>query len=461
MADTASVKVTNIQKNGHGKLVNSKDINQVNNEMVGKKYEKELTVCVELQGSDKVSTSELMRTVRLLCGGLMACRATGEGKYEMTMNHPEGKKRLLEGLKIGDVNVFAKELSNNELVVSFLNLPAYVTDEDILEKLKGWGVSATSPIKRRMWPGTTIADGTRFMRVKFNKQVQSLPYSAKFETVSGTEFFRVIHDRQVKVCRLCIQPGHVLRECPEFYCHKCGEQGHYARECHGKTAQKCSLCHNLMTECICNQSDEEGGVLSELGHVSLPCTVMGAERGEGEMSASEVEDVAHQNKWADPGAEAESQPAAGEALVGKGKVIPQLESSWEGVTLDKHAVSPERESGQAVFVKESALENNVSPVVIPEDASTPDEAQSSGLPCAQPEPSQLEPSQLEPSQSDSSQLKPSNQQRTVFIFPGIDDDDSGTSSEMEVTQITNVRKRHNERKSRIRNKRNKEKNSKQ
>ncbi|KAJ8359057.1 hypothetical protein SKAU_G00155820 [Synaphobranchus kaupii] len=30
---------------------------------------------------------------------------------------------------------------------------------------------------------------------------------------------------------MCIQPGHILRECPEFNCHKSGVQGHFAREC--------------------------------------------------------------------------------------------------------------------------------------------------------------------------------------------------------------------------------------
>ncbi|XP_047195575.1 uncharacterized protein LOC124851640 [Hippoglossus stenolepis] len=82
---------------------------------------------------------------------------------EMTMSHPRGKERLMEGFKIGDTRVHARELTNDELVVSFLNLPFYVEDREILEKLQ---VSAASPIKRRMWPSTNVADGTRFFKVQ-------------------------------------------------------------------------------------------------------------------------------------------------------------------------------------------------------------------------------------------------------------------------------------------------------
>ncbi|KAJ8359061.1 hypothetical protein SKAU_G00155860 [Synaphobranchus kaupii] len=117
-----------------------------------------------------------------------------------------------------------------------------------------WGVKAVSPIKRRKWPGTDIVDGTRFVKVKFSEQVKSLPYSTKFNTLEGSEYFRVIHDKQIRVCRLCIQPGHVLRECPDFLCRKCGKQGHYAREC---ATVICRECRREKRECICREEGEE------------------------------------------------------------------------------------------------------------------------------------------------------------------------------------------------------------
>ncbi|KAG7453544.1 hypothetical protein JOB18_037640 [Solea senegalensis] len=80
------------------------------------------------------------------------------------MTNAIGKRRLLDGFKIGTTSVLANKLDNDELVVYFLGLPAYITDKEILDKLHGWGVSAVSLIKRRMWPGTNIADGTRYLK---------------------------------------------------------------------------------------------------------------------------------------------------------------------------------------------------------------------------------------------------------------------------------------------------------
>ncbi len=67
-------------------------------------------------------------------------------------------------------------------MVSFLNLPSYIEDEDIVQKLVNWGVTPILPVRRRFYPGTTVADGTRFLRVKFSQEVTSLPYNTKFMT---------------------------------------------------------------------------------------------------------------------------------------------------------------------------------------------------------------------------------------------------------------------------------------
>ncbi|CAL8238711.1 unnamed protein product, partial [Lota lota] len=100
---------------------------------------------------------ELLRGIKEHCGIVLACRFKAKNTYEITMKEGRGKKLLLDGFKLKNARVMAKEARSNEMV---------------------------------------------------------------------------------KVCRLCIQPGHILRECPDFTCHKCKRQGHYARECDSQEGRR-------------------------------------------------------------------------------------------------------------------------------------------------------------------------------------------------------------------------------
>ncbi|XP_061621374.1 uncharacterized protein LOC133473967 [Phyllopteryx taeniolatus] len=235
----------------------------VNKNVLTRRYEKELTLILEIDNGDAITPLILIRGTAEVCGSITACRVIAKDKYEVTVNSVNAKEKLLDGFCIGSARIHGREVTSDELVVSFMGLPAYIEDNDILEKLQAWGVSAVSEVRRRMWPGTDIADGTRFVKVKFTTTVQSLPYSARFVTAAGPEYFRVIHDRQVKVCRGCLSPSHVYRDCPEFLCRKCGVQGHYARECQVPNSQRCATCRQYFPLCVCEKGKLDGG---------MPCT---------------------------------------------------------------------------------------------------------------------------------------------------------------------------------------------
>ncbi len=283
----------------------------------GRNYEKKLTVLVEIEGEDRITMMELLKKVREDCGVVIGCRYKTPKEYELTMEEDKGKEKLLDGLRIKKSRVMAKEVDCMEMVVSFLGLPTYIQDEEILRKLSDWGVKAASRVKRRMWPGTDIADGTRFLKVKFNEEVKSLPYSTKFETLGGTEHFRVIHDRQVKVCRLCIQPGHIVRDCPSFRCFKCDKQGHYAREC---KEENCKLCNMRPGLCVCETPAE----MSEENIVER-------EPGLYDLYEMDEEEESEEEEGATIGKEEGRDTWSGEERTGEWRAIENVSSQEEGV----------------------------------------------------------------------------------------------------------------------------------
>lgn len=97
----------------------------------GPLYRKDLTVCVEMIGEDRITMMELLRGIKEVCGNVTGCRFKTPTKYEVTMNKEEGKTRLMDGFKIRNTRIMARDLGNDELVVSFMNLPVYTADVEI------------------------------------------------------------------------------------------------------------------------------------------------------------------------------------------------------------------------------------------------------------------------------------------------------------------------------------------
>ncbi|KAK7878415.1 hypothetical protein WMY93_034341, partial [Mugilogobius chulae] len=128
-----------------------------------RRFIKELTVVLELEGGSEVSPMALIRAVKEESGNILACRQISKQKYEVTVTTAKAKERLLDGFRIGETKVHGRDVTTDELVVSFMGLPAYIKDEEIEGKLLFWGVTPVSEVRRRMWPGTTVADGTRWV----------------------------------------------------------------------------------------------------------------------------------------------------------------------------------------------------------------------------------------------------------------------------------------------------------
>jgi len=238
------------RRDGHGKD------KEARKESMKRVYAKEATVTVDLTEVRGAKAEDIIKAVteKIGVGKILAVRPKQMDNYEVTLEKEEDTEKLMDGLIINGKNCEIQKLKNRDYVVSIMHLPAYLDDEDILKKLEGWGVFPLSKIRRRVYPGTSIEDGTRFVKTRFPKEVISLPYSTKFETEEGPQFFRVMHSHQVKTCRLCTSPDHIVKDCPDNKCYRCGEMGHFARDC---KAVKCPDCKEVTNKCVCGMRNEE------------------------------------------------------------------------------------------------------------------------------------------------------------------------------------------------------------
>lgn len=223
-----------------------------------RKYMKEATVKINDINIDVVGAMAVITAVEDICGVNTVLAVVPDKdrcrSYEVTMDKIDNAYKLSKGINIVGNDYECTLIKSETIVVSFLHIPAYVEDEELLAKLTDKNIEIVSPVFRRTYAHTDVADGTRYVRVKFPPGMVSLAWSMAFDTSEGRKYFKVVHNHQMKVCSNCFSPDHLYKNCPEFCCRGCGEQGHKIKECN---ALKCRRCHKLPLKCKCRDKEPE------------------------------------------------------------------------------------------------------------------------------------------------------------------------------------------------------------
>ncbi|PIK34248.1 putative zinc finger CCHC domain-containing protein 10-like [Apostichopus japonicus] len=88
-------------------------------------------------------------------------------------------------------------------------------------------------------PGiSNIENGIRYIRLELPTECKSLPYAM---TLNGVHM-RLKHNGQTRVCNLCLENDHIMRNCPKYVCRECNSQGHWEAKC---PQVRCFKCNDL------------------------------------------------------------------------------------------------------------------------------------------------------------------------------------------------------------------------
>ncbi len=223
-------------------------------------YRKDCTVRIFVGECRKFKGRDIVEAVEEISGYLsvLACVPRFD-KFEVTLSEPRLGDDLLDGVYIKGEHFEVESCVKREMVVSFMNLPAYFPDELILTRVQTFGCTPLSEVYRH-YVDDRWTDGTRYLKVRFPPHVRSIPYSVKFNTPDGIVHCTTVHNDQVKVCNHCLSPGHVRRDCKLVDCYRCGQKGHLASDCR---ADKCPDCGRFPAKCTCIDYDEEQSVYSD------------------------------------------------------------------------------------------------------------------------------------------------------------------------------------------------------
>ena len=217
---------------------------------------KELTFVVDVKDNKVVKADNIIDELEKSygVGSVLAVVPRSGNLFDVTVKNKELVDDLCSsGLHVSGRKYDCNAIYSSHKLVSFMHLPVFIEDEELIGRLTSLGVELKSPIKRRKYPGTNVEDGTRFVVCKFPPNITSLPYSLKVEIDKDRfEYVRVKHDNQAKVCTKCYSDDHLYANCPLNKCYRCNTFGHLARNCDNIPCQKCKY----IGRCECGDKNE-------------------------------------------------------------------------------------------------------------------------------------------------------------------------------------------------------------
>lgn len=109
-------------------------------------YGKDCTVLLNVGDNQKVKAYEVIQELEKQYGkgAVYACVPKSGDCFELTFPNKEVTNKVTSGVIIGEKSYDCGLLYSDIMVVSFMHLPAYITDAEIKLKLASYGIALRS-----------------------------------------------------------------------------------------------------------------------------------------------------------------------------------------------------------------------------------------------------------------------------------------------------------------------------
>ena len=153
----------------------------------------------------------------------------GANEYLIELTSELQTQDIIEnGFDAGSLHIRCHPPHGYYLNVSIMGLKAYISDDDVIEKLSSYGEIKGQVIRLKYKQDHELAgleNGNRLIRMVLTSP--SIPYSLNI----GGEWCRVIHNNQLVICSHCDETGHSRKNCPTIECRNCKQLGHISFHC--------------------------------------------------------------------------------------------------------------------------------------------------------------------------------------------------------------------------------------